>query len=36
MSNKDMNNIMKIIKSLKDLGVLIHEDNETVKHEIEK
>ena len=32
--NEDMNDIIKIIKSLKDLGVLIDGVTETVKHEI--
>ena len=31
-----MNDIIKIIKSLKDLGVLIESVTETVKHEIKK
>ena len=31
-----MNNIIKIIKSLEDLGVLIDDTIETVKHEIKK
>ena len=31
-----MNNIIKIIKSLEDSGVLIDEVTETVKHEIKK
>ena len=31
-----MNDIIKIIKSLKDLGVLIDEVTEIVKHEIKK
>ena len=30
-----MNDITKIVKSLEDLGVLIHGVTETVKHEIE-
>ena len=34
ISNEDMNNIIKIIKSLEDSGVLI--DGVTVKHEINK
>ena len=33
---KDMNVIIKIIKSLKDLGVLSDGVTETVKHEIKK
>ena len=33
-SNEDMNNIIKIIKSLEDSGVFIDEVIETVKHEI--
>ena len=32
--NEDMNDIIKIIKLLKDLGVLIDGVTETVKHEI--
>ena len=32
--NEDMHDIIKIIKSLKDLGVLIDGVTETVKHEI--
>ena len=31
-----MNDIIKIIKSLKDVGVLIESVTETVKHEIKK
>ena len=34
--NEDMNYIIKIIKSLEDLGVLIVGVTETVKHEIKK
>ena len=34
--NEEMNNIIKIIKSLEDWGVLIDEFTETVKHEIKK
>ena len=34
--NEDMNYIIKIIKSLEDLGVLIDGVTETVKHEIRK
>ena len=34
--NEDMNNIIKIIKSLEDSNVLIDGIAETVKHEIEK
>ena len=34
ISNEDMNDIIKIIKSLEDVSVLIHEVTETVKHEI--
>ena len=34
ISNKDMNDIIKIVKSLKDSGVLIDGVTETVKHEI--
>ena len=36
ISNEDMNDIIKIIKSLEDLGVLIDGGTETVKHEIQK
>ena len=36
ISNEDVNDIIKIIKSLKDLGVLIESVTETVKHEIKK
>ena len=36
ISNEDMNNIFKIVKSLEQLGVLIYEVTETVKHEIRK
>ena len=36
ISNEDMNDIIKIIKSLEDSGVLIDGVTETVKHEIEK
>ena len=36
ISNEDMNDIIKIIKSLKDSGVLINGVTETVKHEIKK
>ena len=31
-----MNNIFKIVKSLEELGVLIYEATETVKHEMKK
>ena len=34
--NEDMNNIIKIIKPLEDLGVLIDGVTETVKHKIKK
>ena len=34
--NEDMNDIIKIIKSLEDSGILIHGVMETVKHEINK
>ena len=34
ISNEDMNDFIKIIKSLKDLGLLIEGVTETVKHEI--
>ena len=36
ISNEDINYIIKIIKSLEDLGVLIDGVTETVKHEIKK
>ena len=36
ISNKDMNDIVKVIKSLEDLGVLIDGLNRKVKHEIKK
>ena len=36
ITNEDMNDIIKIIKSLEDLGVLIDGVTETVKHEIKK
>ena len=36
ISNEDMNDIIKIIKSLKGLGVLIDGVTKTVKHEIKK
>ena len=36
ISNEDMNDVIKIIKSLEDLGVLIDGVTETVKHEIKK
>ena len=34
--NENMNDIIKIIKSLEDSGVLIDEVNDTVKHEVKK
>ena len=34
ISNEDMNDIIRIIKSLEYSGVLIDEDTETIKHEI--
>ena len=34
--NEDMNDIIKIIKSLQDSSVLINGDTEKVKHEIKK
>ena len=34
--NEDMNDIIKIIKSLVDSGVLIDGVNETVKHKMKK
>ena len=36
ISNKDMNDIIKIIESLEDSGVLIDGLIETVKHEVNK
>ena len=36
ISNEDMDNIIRIIKSLKDSGVLTDGVNETVKHETKK
>ena len=36
ISNEDMNDIIKFIKSLEDLGVVIDGVTETVKHEIKK
>ena len=36
ISNEDMNDIIRIIKSLEDLAVLIDEVNETEKREIKK
>ena len=36
ISNEDMNDIIKIIKSLEDSPVLIYDVTETVKHEIKK
>ena len=36
VSNQDINNIIKIIKSLEDLGVLVYGVTETVKHETKK
>ena len=36
ISNQNMNDIIKIIKSLEDSGVLIDEVTETVKHEIKE
>ena len=36
VSNEDINGIIKIIKSLEDLGVLIDRVTGTVKHEIQK
>ena len=36
MSNEDINQIIKIINSLEDLGVLIVGVTETVEHEIKK
>ena len=36
ISNEDMNDIIKTIKSLEDSGVFIDGDTETVKHETKK
>ena len=36
ISNEDINNIIKFIKSLEDSSVLINGATETVNHEIEK
>ena len=36
ISNEDVNDIIKIIKSSEDSGVLIDEVTEKVKHEIKK
>ena len=36
ISSEDLNDIIKIIKSLENLGVLIDNVSETVKHEIKK
>ena len=36
ISNEDMNDIIKIIKSLEDSGVLIDGVTETVKHKIKQ
>ena len=36
ISNEDVNDIIKIIKSLQDLRVLIDRVTETVKHEVKK
>ena len=36
ISNEDMNDIIKIIKSLEDSGVLIDGVTETVKHKTKK
>ena len=36
ISNEDMNDIIKVIISLEDLGVLIDGVNEAIKHEIRK
>ena len=36
MSNEDMNDIIKIIKTLENSGALIDGLSETVKHEIKK
>ena len=36
ISNENINDIIEILNSLKDSGVLIDEVTETVKHEIKK
>ena len=36
ISNEDMNKIIRIIKSLKYLGVIIDRVSETVKHQMKK
>ena len=36
ISNENMNDIIKIIKLLEDLGISVHGVTETVKHEIKK
>ena len=36
ISNEDINDIIKIIKPLEDLGLLINGATETVKHEMTK
>ena len=36
ISNKDMNEVIKILKSLEDLDVLIDGVTETVKHKVKK
>ena len=36
ISNEEMNDIIKIIKSLEDLGILIDRVTEAVKHEMKK
>ena len=36
ISNEDMNDIIKVIKSLEDSGVLIDGVNEAIKHDIRK
>ena len=36
ISNEDMNDIIKIVKLLEDLGLLIDGGTETVKHDIRK
>ena len=36
ISNKDMNDVIKILKSLEDLDVLIDGVTETVKHKVKK
>ena len=36
ISNEEMNDIMKIVKSLEELGLLIKDVSKTIKNEVEK